>query len=92
MKTDPKNQERVQGLQLHPEQTSPNTNPRQTYVVTVWRIDYRETKVRIWGKSQAEAKIKAKRAAVCKASSQWHLIDRKLRALDAKLMEGGLYE
>jgi len=27
MNTDPKNQERVQGLQLHPEQTVPNTNP-----------------------------------------------------------------
>jgi len=26
MNTDPKNQERVQGLQLHPEQTSPDTN------------------------------------------------------------------
>ena len=103
MNTDPKNQERVQGLQLHPEQTSPNTNPmnpaepkgigtneeRRIYKVTVHRTDYLYTVVPVEAESEDEAETKAEEVAALLPVADWDVADRDLYTYAVEVKEGG---
>jgi len=80
MKTHPKNQERVQGLQLHPEQTSPDTNPRRLFEVTVHCTDYRLMVFRLQAESEKAAENKAEKIAKRRKKSQWDFASRDLYA------------
>ena len=55
MKTHPKNQERVKGLQLHPEQTSPNTNSRHLYKVVLFLKQEKSASLTVPATSESEA-------------------------------------
>ena len=90
MNTDPKNQERVPGLQLHPEQTSPNTNPRKLYAVTVRHIDCCESIVRVQAKSETEAETAAVNRARRQKNWAWDTTEHELYAFSVEqVTEGG---
>ena len=90
MNTDPKNQERVQGLQLHPELAVSNTNPRKLYDVTVYRGDYFSTKFRVKASSEREAETEARELSEQRDISKWDVTDRELYHFDIEqVKEGG---
>lgn len=66
MNTDPKNNEPVQGLQLHPEHTASDTNPHShaVYEVTVYLTQYRVGTVIVEAASEEEAREKAATAEI----------------------------
>jgi len=93
MKTDPKNQKRVQGSRLHPELAFPNNNPRKLYDVEVHRTDYCYMIVRVKAKTGDEAEDKAEKIAGLKPDALWQVADRKLYASHSELVEeGGRHE
>ena len=89
MNTDPQNQERVQGLQLHPEQSVPNTNPRKHYQVTVARIDYLYTRIRVEAESEDAAETMAEQLAQVQEELRWDCADRDLYALEVEEVKEG---
>lgn len=66
MNTDPKNNEPVQGLQLHPEHAASDTNPHDNAVfeVTVYLTEYRGRTVIVEAASEEEACEKAQTAEI----------------------------
>jgi hypothetical protein len=90
MNTDPKNQERVQGLQLHPEPAVPNTHPRRLYEVTVRHIDCYESRVRVQAPSEAEAEDAAVQHVKRQKDWQWDTTEHELYAFSVEqVTEGG---
>jgi hypothetical protein len=90
MNTDPKTNTPVQGLKLHPELASPDTNQRRLYEVTVHRTDYRYIKVRVWATSEASAENTAERIAHRRNDREWNVADRDLYAYSVEqVQEGG---
>jgi hypothetical protein len=61
MNTDPKNNEPVQGLQLHPEQLSTDTNPRteKQYEVILFYTQTSRVRKIVMAENLAQAKDKA---------------------------------
>ena len=92
MNTDPKTNKPVQGLQLHPEQASPNTNQRKLYEVTVHSTEYRYIVVRVRAQSEASAETTAERIARSRKDSAWGVADRDLYAYSVEqVQEGGAH-
>ena len=89
MKTDPKNQARVQGQQLHPEQTSSNNNPRKLYEVVVHRTDYCYATIRVEAESEDEAETQAEEIAELQPEANWDAADRELYAFSVEQMKEG---
>ena len=91
MNTDPKNNEPVQGLQLHPEQTSSNTHPSLTrlYEVTVHRTDYLYTILRVDAQTSEQAEQLAEQLASLQDDSAWDIADRDCYAFSVEPVQKG---